>query len=246
MKTKKQFIYLLLDENGDPFYVGKTTNIHKRLNKHVAHVRSGSTLYVHNKFRKVLQLTNGFKDQQARAQRIKAIDSTSAKKIDDLETFYIAKYRKLGYKLTNLTSGGEGGKGMSPEMHKAAALKRVGQKRTPEQRLKISLARKGIKFSTQHKANLKRARNKRPKYSKAQCLKMSQSSTGRINIKRFTLQHEDGTTIVIQGLNQFCRENGLTSSTMQTATKQKPHHGWYIRGRSKTTHTTAKATLNKT
>jgi hypothetical protein len=151
-----------------------------------------------------------------------------AEQIDDREMFYIKQYKEQGVQLCNLTNGGEGGKGMSPEMQKAAAAKRVGQKRSTETCRLISDSRKGMKFSETHLKNLSAARKRRV-ITDATRLKCSRTSKGKINIKKFRIISPDGQEYLTdQGLVSFCEQHGIKHHFLRSVTDKNgvPHKGW--------------------
>ena len=79
---------------------------------------------------------------------IKEFENISQDELDDLERFYIKKYRstdkRFGY---NLDSGGGKGKKLSPETRKKMSDAHRGEKRSPETRKKIGDALRGEKLS---------------------------------------------------------------------------------------------------
>jgi hypothetical protein len=216
-------IYLIVEaDTRIPFYVGKTVNLKNRKRNHIYAAKSGKLKYhLQNKINKLWRENRDF-DFLVIEQDI------TNKEIDALEIFHIARLRQMNFKLCNIANGGEGGKGMTPEIQKAAAEKRRGQKRSKESRENMSRARKGMKFTEEHKRNLSVARKKR-KTTLETRMKCSQTSKGHINIGRFTITSPDGTIFVTQrGLNSFCEEHGLTTANMvKVANGERPHHkGW--------------------
>lgn len=103
-------------------------------------------------------------------------DKLTEKEALEQEVFWIDYFLSVEERLTNATLGGEGtcgykfpeelkkrlnadkiGKPAVEATKRAAELAR-GKKRPPEIGAKISKARKGMKFSEEHKANLRKAR----------------------------------------------------------------------------------------
>lgn len=217
-------IYAFVDGANSPFYVGKTINLQQRKRNHVWNAKSGCKLYLYCKLRKMMANNEPF-DAVVIEQGIPDAE------IDDKERYWIAEYRRLGYKLCNLADGGEGGKGMSPEMQKAAAAeKRRGRKMSQESRKRISEARKGIRFSAEHRKNLSEARRRRVIKEETR-IKCSQTSKGSINIKTYKLTDPDGQEYITdRGLTLFCEQHGLSSTNlMKVLNGQRSHHrGWKI------------------
>lgn len=227
MTIKLHFIYVLRDENGNVFYVGKTSTPEKRLKRHLSHVRYGSTYPVHNKLRKVISIKGNF-------EGIYEIIESNIKdeSIDEREMFFIKFYKECGCNLKNLTDGGEGGKGFTPEINKRGALKRTGRKRTDETRKRISKSKTGVKFSNGHKNALRIAWKDRTPFSTEHYKKLSEITRGKINIKNFVLMSSDGKIhITHNGLTDFCRTNNLSCQNLihtKPGGKRKHHKGWKI------------------
>lgn len=217
------YIYALLDTQDVPFYVGKTINPKQRFRSHIGIAKHGTRKdYVYNKIRKLLR--EGF------TPKISIIEQgVTEEQIDEREQFHIKRLRAAGLKLCNLTDGGEGGKGMTPEMQAKAAAKRRGQKRSEESRKRMSEARMGIIFSEEHRKHLSEARRKRVTTLETR-QKTSDSSRGRINIRLFKVTSPDGQEFVTnKGLTDFCREHGLERTLLsKVANGEREHHrGWH-------------------
>ena len=223
--TKLHAIYVLLDETQNVFYVGKTNNPNTRLRRHLWHVCRGSQYPVHNKLRKVLETVD-------KKDVYKVIEhNIPENEIDDREIFYIKSYRDKGTRLKNLTSGGEGGKGYTPEIQKRAAKKRRGIPKSFECKKRISETKKGVPLSVEHKVALKNAWKSRKPFDAEHYKKISQMNRGVINIKKYEVLSPDGEVYIThRGLTDFCRDRGLSSSNLyKTFTGTRPHHkGWKI------------------
>lgn len=225
--TKLHNIYILRDENGTPFYIGKTNNPTKRLQRHLGHVRYGSHYPVHNKLRKVISIKGNTNDI------FEVIEKNIPEEIvDDREMYFIKHYKEIGYKLKNLTEGGEGGKGFTDEINKRGAMKRRGLKKSAQTIQRISDAKKGIKLSDTHKLALKKAWETREPFSAEHYQKISELNRGVVNIKQFIVLSPVGTKYTTdRGLTDFCREHGLDARNLINT---KPngnrihHKGWKI------------------
>lgn len=217
------------DELGNVFYVGKTNDPSHRFSRHLYHVKYGSTYPVHNKLRKVISVKGN------RDNIYEIIESDIPEKdIDSREMHYIKFYRDKGYKLKNLTDGGEGGKGFSPEIYKRGAMKRMGVPRSVQTRRRISDSKKGIPLSVSHKKALQKAWELREPLSVEHYQRISQLNRGVINIKNFIVVSPDGTLhTTTRGLTDFCRENGLDARNLihtKPNGTRKFHKGWKIVG----------------
>lgn len=112
MIKKKIHIYGLIDpRNNNIFYIGYTGNLSKRFRTHlnVNGKRREKNLYKDNIIRKILEC--GLKPE------INVLETCDKRFNDELNMYeherieieYIKKYRESGIKLTNLTTGGDGG-----------------------------------------------------------------------------------------------------------------------------------------
>jgi hypothetical protein len=217
---------MFFDTLGLPFYVGKTNNFSQRKRHHLWEVKRGSNYPNHNKLRKIL--SEGLSPDEVIKEMFSGI---AEKNIDTVEMGWIKILREYGYKLKNLTDGGEGGKGFTSEINKRSALKRTGLHRSRSSRKRMSLARIGMIFSKSHKLNLCRARRKRT-VTLATRLKCSHTSKGKINIKKYLCISPEGKQYVTEhGLTKFCEERNLTSANLHKVLKgeRSNHKGWTIR-----------------
>lgn len=225
MITKLHYIYVLKDENNIVFYVGKTCRPNNRFSRHLRNVHDGSTYPVHNKLRKVIRLkgnSNGIYE---------VIESDIPEsQIDIREMFHIKNFKQQGLKLKNLTDGGEGGKGITPEIVAKIVSKNKGQKRTVEQKKRISESKLGIRFTEQHKKSLKKAWKKRVMPSNWGEM-MSRINRGKINTKKFVVLSPSNEKFVTEnGLTDFCRAHNLCVQNLhKTLNGEREHHkGWRI------------------
>jgi hypothetical protein len=218
-------LYMFFDEENHPFYVGKTNNFKKRKLTHLWEIKRGSNYPNHNKLRKVL--ASGTNQDDAIKEIFKNIDATH---IDALEIGWIKILKNLGYKLKNLTNGGEGSKGFTEEMRRKLSLLRIGQKYSQETKDKMSKARIGCQFTETHKKNLSKSRKKRVT-SISTRQKCSKTSTGKINIKIYRCISPQGESFITnEGLTQFCQKHNLTSANMHKVLRgqRDNHKGWRI------------------
>ena len=102
--NKTGLIYIFVDNDEKPFYVGKTINLKNRIVAHLLECKNNNKLYKYNKLRKIL--STGLTIDEI---IIIVEDNIDINLLDDKEIYYIKKLREDGYKLTNLTNGGDGG-----------------------------------------------------------------------------------------------------------------------------------------
>jgi predicted GIY-YIG superfamily endonuclease len=93
------YVYVFLDAKNRPYYVGKTSDLKRRRKEHMEEIRKGNTLPKYNKARLMIKNKVGLKMRSVR----RVYDEREAYR---LERYYIRRYRKEGYILMNLTSGG--------------------------------------------------------------------------------------------------------------------------------------------
>jgi hypothetical protein len=132
------YIYTLIDpRNNLPFYVGKGSG--ERCNAHVAEAK----YYVQ---RKSLKLSKIRKLMRLGMEPIviKLAENISDKQALDLECLLIAEMRDLGFKLTNMTDGGDGAQ---------------GYKHTEEHKQMMREKFKGRVFSEEHKNNMRKPKS---------------------------------------------------------------------------------------
>ena len=137
-------IYALIDpNNGHIRYVGKAKNVNTRIYGHL-----------HDK--KPSYKTNWIKSLKGKLPEVFILDEVLKEDWIFWEKYWISQVKSWGFKLTNMTLGGEGHEGFkqSEETKTLRASKLKGQKRTLEQRNNQSVARKGIKFTEEHLNNL--------------------------------------------------------------------------------------------
>lgn len=221
----RHIIYAFVDGDKNPFYIGKTKNMKNRIRGHVRRLKIGDNLPKYNKMRKLINENYKIIDNY-----IIIIESDiSLENINEREKFYIEKYRKMNYKLTNLTNGGDGDSNPLPETIAKRIKSNTGKKRSMECRENISNSMKGIKFSEQHKQNLSKAWQYDKHFSAEINQRISNTSTGKVNIKLYKCISPDGVEyITVNGLTQFCKKMGLTQPLMsKVALGQRKHHkGW--------------------
>lgn len=133
---KHLYIYCISDNNGIPKYIGKTTQgVNRRIAAHLQDVKHRRyNMPIHNWLRQ-------HPDFQ--------VHTLYTEKLDDnwqqIEQFWIAHFKQLGFKLLNATNGGEGGHGYkrSAEGNQKCREALLGRPRPEDVRRRISLAHKG-------------------------------------------------------------------------------------------------------
>lgn len=121
------FIYLIDFNYNNWFYVGKTTNsLNERYLSHNSSRRKNKLL-THKVWNKSIKEGN--------TPEIILLEKTDEENINNLEKWYIAYFKSIGAKLTNLTEGGDGLAGLvfSPEHREKISKNSIGKhKPTPD------------------------------------------------------------------------------------------------------------------
>jgi hypothetical protein len=139
-------IYALCDPSTDEIrYVGKTVKSPEwRLTRHLYEARTG-TRYVHNWIRSL----DG-------PPKVIVLEETED--LDQAERDWIAGLRSVGYRLTNLTDGGDGTRAAKSEIHKQRISESLKRRfKDPAARTHMGV-RKGIKLSPERCAEMSAAR----------------------------------------------------------------------------------------
>jgi hypothetical protein len=203
------YVYIYLDpsKNGEfkygeysfsnePFYVGKGKGQRFKQRSSVSKTESG---YLNNKIRKLDK--NGLKPII-----LKIKDELLENEAFLLEKEVIAQIGRLDCKkgpLLNFTDGGEGpaGKILSQESKLKISKSKTGKKIGPhsdETKKKMSLARKGVKFSEEHRRNLSKSRKKRI-MSDATKEKMRKSMIGKNKGKIMSQEQKNKLKSIMSG-----------------------------------------------
>jgi hypothetical protein len=193
LKPDRQwFVYTLSDpRDGAIRYVGWTVDIERRLHLHIWH---STRRYERHRYKAkwIRSLTS-----KGLAPLISTVESGYGDDWKEAEPRWIAKLKADGYKLTNLTDGGEGtpgiivkestrklisangkGKGLWRKGVEAAALANKGRKLSPEQVAKVVAANTGKKRSPEFCAMITE-RNRGRKASPETRALLSRIRTGR-------------------------------------------------------------------
>jgi group I intron endonuclease len=140
-------IYLFSDENGLPVYVGKAKCLKKRIKQHYRDRHKYNSWFYN------------WLNKQIREDKIFYIDILEEVNSDnwkEKEKYWISHIKQNGYKLKNMTDGGDGNNNQvfTQESAERRRQKLVGRERSEETRNKISKSHKGKKLSETTKKKL--------------------------------------------------------------------------------------------
>lgn len=140
-QERQWFIYTLSDpRTGEVRYVGQTVSPKHRLRQHIS---EGNTKHIN------AEKTVWLKDLQSLGLKplMCVIDTASKDSWADTEKKWIAFYRSINPRLTNLSPGGEGCRGFIPgaETRLKMSKSHLGKVRTAESRARMSIAQTGLK-----------------------------------------------------------------------------------------------------
>ncbi len=225
------YVYKVTNLINGKYYIGKTTQtLRTRRSQHIADMNRNRQYYFIRALRKY----------GVESFDWSIIDTCSTpEELNEREIYWIdklnSKNRYIGY---NVADGGKGGGNragvkLSEETCKKISVAKLGThwgNHSEETKQRMSECRIGIEFSETHKQNLSIARKKRVTTDDTR-VKMSLTSTGKINIKRYQLISPDGMVYITDhGLSQFCRDYNLSASNlMKVLSGERLHHkGWKI------------------
>jgi len=238
-------VYHFLDNNNIPFYIGKTNNFKRRKNEHLCVLKkgkNGKTWPVYNKIRKLIQEENY-------ELKMEIIDEKLTNdEANNLEIKLIKEYRENGYKLYNLTAGGDGTVNHKPvftdEWRKKLSESKSGDKWTGNKNPfygKRHSKETKEKISAIHKG--KQTGKDNPFYGKKHN-KKSKELIGNKNrgvnsgrVLKYEITSPDGIKYYIKdGLYEFCKKikSELNIELFPygfahvLSGKQKTHKGWLI------------------
>lgn len=175
------YTYLHCKPNGDPFYVGKGSFGRSHSN------RSREFKRARNPHHKSIVQKYGAENIQV---FVFPCESEHQALADEVQQ--IAQLRRAGFRLSNVTDGGEGVCGWvaTTETRAKMSAMRLGKKRPKEFSKTMSLAKTGKKFTKEHRENLSLAKIGRPSSKKGvpisaeQKAKISFALKGRVSNRK--------------------------------------------------------------
>lgn len=173
MTTDIAYIYVLRDPDTlEIRYVGKTDNLERRLSVHYADAIRGHTHC--NRWVRTLR-------DKGKRPVIEAVEQTTSDEWEERERYWIDYLRAQGCRLTNTAEGGAGGAGPH----------------TADARAKISQARRGMRFTQEHRNQLRKHKDELYSSEHGRQLKEQYSRayaalTDEQVIEVWTLAHQGG------------------------------------------------------
>ena len=203
----KYVIYAFIDEQNNPYYIGKTCNFKKRRTQHLSNIKNvDNKLPKYNKTRKLLK-----KDFKFKMKILE--DNIASKDINKKEKQYIKNIRKI-HKLYNLTNGEDG---CDSDGGKYAQSFRKHFKHSEKTKIKMSKSAQGRIFSKTHKSNLKKShKGLKGKYHSQK----TKDQIGFKNKKSYIIETNKGKKIKIRGLQDFCNHKKISRITFYKRSKR--------------------------
>ncbi len=115
-------IYTLI-HNNKPFYIGKAKDIKSRLSSHIKYSKR-KKLHTERYISKAISNNEEI--------TIEILDSVNIGSEDYWEIYWISQFKTWGFKLTNMTSGGEGGDYWSGKKHSEETIQKLRLIRTKQ------------------------------------------------------------------------------------------------------------------
>jgi len=201
-------IYALADpKTSEVRYIGKTIRKPEfRLKIHIAAATNGSNLYVHRWIRKINT-----------SPQLIIIESTPENELDDAERHWIFIMKMIGYRLTNLTYGGEGGK-LAEETRIKISTSNRGKKRSDESRARMSAGARTRKPMTKETRQKISTTQLGKTLSKAHRMKISMALRGR----KFSAEHRANLTKSKRNVSDETRRKmSIAARNMSNETRAK-------------------------
>lgn len=140
------YIYALLCPRGEIRYIGKSTNPQHRLLSHISAAKGGRTKhYAANWIRSLLE-----KGEKPALEIVMEIPD--GEPWEPYEIRLIAEFREEGHRLTNTTSGGDGLRGVPPEVVAKRIASAKITRSTPEYKARISAILREVQSSPEMRA----------------------------------------------------------------------------------------------
>lgn len=141
-------IYLFLDEDGLPKYVGKSNNFKSRLKQHLNKDRFKYNTYFYRWLNKCIANNKEF--------YVDILEECLQENWQEKEKYWIKHFRELGYSITNMTDGGDGNNNQifSAETILKRKESNKGFKHTEEAKKRMSELAKGKVFSKETRKKL--------------------------------------------------------------------------------------------
>lgn len=199
-------IYVFSDENGIPKYVGKTKCFKTRIKQHLNKDRFIYKSYFYNWLNKQLS--------EDKEYFIDVLEEVSDSNWQEKEKYWIKHIKENGYKLTNMTDGGDGNNNQifTEESKEKRRKKMLGNKLSEKTKMLISKAHKGKVVSEVTKQKLREINLGKP------CPQHVKEFTSK-KVNQYALNGEFIKTF--NSLTEASVEIGFRKSSLSNAIKRK-------------------------
>jgi hypothetical protein len=247
LASPRFYVYVLARPSGEPFYVGKGKG--PRVFAHEWEAKRGCDCRKCRTIRKIWKVGG-------EVARYIMLETDNEQDALDYERELIAMYGRNT--LANHTDGGEGVTGYTPTPEHRLRLSLLAQKRQfsaetrakmsasasrpevnairaaamrrPEVRAKLAAIASNPSAETRARMSAAQTRRAADPAERARLIERSRSAIA-VTAKRWICTAPDGTVYHVVNLHGFCREHGLTGSTMARVAKghHHQHKGWTCR-----------------
>lgn len=203
-------IYSIKNIVNNKVYIGSSTNLEKRIKKHIWGLYNGK-----HRNNILIKAFNKYGHTNFYFICLEMCDESSLAEKENFWINYFQSYKKEnGYNIQPIAYSNERNN-LSEETKMKISLSQKEKKKTIEHNIKNSLAHLG---------------KKNPNFGKKISEKLSKiiSASNKRRRKEYIFKSPTGECIKFTGLSDFCKENNLSSSSMSQLSygKIKSHKGW--------------------
>lgn len=209
-------IYVISNTKNGKIYIGQSENISERCKQHRRALNRGNHENCH--------LQRAWNKYGGKAFKFKILEHCSIEQLDEREQYYLDIYmpRDICYNIATDVKASMRGRKKSPQSILKSVMGNTGQKRTSEQRARISASKKGVIHTIETRSRMSAA-HKGKKFTPEHCANM-----GICKNKSYLVVSPSGERFEVIGLKEFCNLRGLNQGHLYDVAKGKRthHKGW--------------------